>query len=521
MPTLEELSATISNASEELHCYSRLFEAKAHVFAPKNIDQLRELFAYATEHSCRVTFRAGGHSFDGQALGEDLVISLLLLDSIEVDVEHRKMTVGPGVKWGTILSQLEPHGLVPAITVTTEHATAGGTLSGDCLSRFSPAYGKEGTWIESFDLLLPSGELLHCKEPREGIAYAAYTREERAFCGVIGGLGYLGAVVSITYRLLAVAATNGKIGVRTRVHKYRTFRTLAKELIPTAKQTLEEASDPNDGTKLDAIYSALFAPAKGDPYALLFTSTFTSDPDRERMLLHRPTLSIRPLVEWTMRSGSVTELAWPIFYRLYEEGSEFIDDLKGYTFFMDGNVQAKEIANRLGFTLKTVQQTFVVPSGPGTKGGWDAAEDDLVEWLSFASRLFAERDLQPALHDVLFLPQDERFLLSSTAGLAGFAVSYAFETSDADTIAKVKEAFSDLADVLHDKFQGRVYLVKNVCAKAETLQAMYGQNARDFFELKRELDPNLTLRNAFLERTFGPLLNEVAAAPGAAGNAAG
>ncbi len=506
------LLASISNSREKLGCYSGLVSSNAHVFAPANVQELIRIFAFAREKKCRITFRAGGHSFDGQAIGDDLVISLLRLDHIEVDVANKKVTVGPGAKWGAILSRLEPHGLVPAVTVTTEHATAGGTLSGDCLSRFSPAYGKEGTWIESFDLLLVSGERLSCREPREGIPYAQYTREERAFCGVIGGLGYLGAVVSITYRLLTVAASNGKIGVRTRVRKYRTFRTLAKELIPVAKQTCEERSDPNDATKLDAIYSALFVPRKGDPYALLMTSTFTSDPERARMLLHRPNLGIRPFAEWILRSDSITRFVWPLFYRLYEEDDEFVDDLHGFTFFMDGNVRAKEIAHRLGVELKTVQQTFIVPSGPGTKGGWDAAEDDLVEWLDYAAKFFRERDLQPALHDVLFLPVNERFLLSASAGLAGFAVSYAFETSNPETIAKVKQAFTDLADILHDVFQGRVYLVKNVCARAETLQKMYGANARDFFLLKKELDPDLVLRNAFLERTFGPLLNEVAGA---------
>jgi hypothetical protein len=35
---------------------------------------------------------------------------------------------------------------------------------------------------------------------------------------------------------------------------------------------------------------------------------------------------------------------------------------------------------------------------------------------------------------------------------------------------------------------------------------MYGENAVRFFRLKRELDPRNTLRDPFLERTFGDLL---------------
>ncbi|HZA58714.1 MAG TPA: hypothetical protein VE523_05965 [Solirubrobacterales bacterium] len=68
-------------------------------------------------------------------------------------------------------------------------------------------------------------------------------------------------------------------------------------------------------------------------------------------------------------------------------------------------------------------------------------------------------------------------------------MSYAFETSNRATIERVKEAFIELADVLWDKFHGRVYLVKNVFAKKTTLAAMYGDHAVEFFRLKRELDP--------------------------------
>ena len=48
--------------------------------------------------------------------------------------------------------------------------------------------------------------------------------------------------------------------------------------------------------------------------------------------------------------------------------------------------------------------------------------------------------------------------------------------------------------------------MKNVSAEPATLAEMYGDNARAFFALKRELDPGCVLRNEFLERIFGDLL---------------
>jgi decaprenylphospho-beta-D-ribofuranose 2-oxidase len=208
-----------------------------------------------------------------------------------------------------------------------------------------------------------------------------------------------------------------------------------------------------------------------------------------------------------MRVPFISKLLWRVYFRfMFRDGDEYIDDLEGFTFFMDGNVRAKHLAKRLGFTLRNVQQTFVVPSDPGAAGGWDRARDDLVEWLEYAHEFLLERKLTPTLNDVLFLPRDRPFLLSASADLPGFAVSYAFETSNRETTRRVKEAFSELADVLWERFQGRVYLVKNVYASRKTLAAMYGDHAVEFFRLKRELDPRGVLVDDYLVRTFGELI---------------
>ncbi len=498
--------AEVPSTEEELGCYSGLYSTRARVFAPENLEQLRRIFTHAREAGRRVTLRAGAHSFDAQALGDDLVVSMMRFDAIEV-LANERVRVGPGARWGAIVAKLEPLGLAPAVTVTTEDATAGGTLSGDCLSRFSPAYGKEGKWIESFDLLTTEGELIVCTPPAEDASPSAWTREERAYCGAIGGLGYLGAVVAITYRVLSVGSTGGKIAVRTIVRKFDTFADLAADLVPTEKRTYLEDSDPRDPEKLDAIWSALDTRGGGRQSALFFTSRFTTIPERRRMPLHRPKFALRPVVEWLMRVPFISKLLWRLYFRfLFRDGEEFIDELDGFTFFMDGNARAKRIARRFGFRMRNVQQTFVVPSDPGAAAGWDGAKDDLVEWLEYAHAFLAERKLTPTLNDVLFLPKDLPFPLSASADLPGFAVSYAFETSNEATIERVKEAFTELADVLWEKFEGRVYLVKNVFAKERTLAAMYGDHAVEFFRLKRELDPGGVLRNDFLERTFGGLL---------------
>ncbi len=85
----------LSSAEEKLGCYSGLYSSSGGGPAPTDVDQLRAIFAEAREAGRRVTLRAGAHSFDGQSLGDDLVVSMLRLDTIEV-LDEERMRVGPG-----------------------------------------------------------------------------------------------------------------------------------------------------------------------------------------------------------------------------------------------------------------------------------------------------------------------------------------------------------------------------------------------------------------------------------------
>ena len=149
---------------------------------------------------------------------------------------------------------------------------------------------------------------------------------------------------------------------------------------------------------------------------------------------------------------------------------------------MDGNARAKRVGKRFGFSMRNIQQTFVVPFDPDGAEDWQAGQDSLSAWLDAAHELFTERGLEPTLHDVLFLPVDEPFLLSATAAGPGFACSYAFETSRRKTLDGAKVAFADLSDILWERFRGRTHLVKNVFADPATLAQMYGDSAVRFFE---------------------------------------
>lgn len=330
--------ADIPHEIESLSCYSGLYEARPALFAPRNEEELRRIFAHARKTKTKLTFRAGGHAFDAQALNADLVVLMTAFSEIRVDVAGREMTVGAGARWGAVLERLEPLGLVPYVTISTSEATCGGTLSADCLSRFSPTYGKEGHHIKRFDFMTVDGEVVTCTPPASKDP-ASWNLGERIFAGAIGGMGYLGAAVRITYDLLEVGETHREIGVLSTVKKYRSYRDLAKNLIP-----LVQAMQADDNRALASVFSGLFM-TRGGRYAFVIQSSYTKALERRPMPQHQPQSFARLVVEILLRSQLLNRILWPIFFALFlSEKKTYIDDLAGYTFFMDGNVRAKDSA---------------------------------------------------------------------------------------------------------------------------------------------------------------------------------
>jgi decaprenylphospho-beta-D-ribofuranose 2-oxidase len=498
----------IPHERREVQGFTELQKALCLVYVPRrDRDDLKRILEWATKTGTRVTFRAGGHCFDDQALGYDLddpshphvSVSMTGYSWIDVDERAETMTVGAGTTWGTIFDALEARGFVPYITVTTAHATAGGTLSGDCLSRFSPLYGKEGHHVEHFDVMLVDGTTLRCHRPRH--ANPPTTLEERLFYGVVGGFGYLGVITQITYKLKRTGATNGKIGVESKVFKFETFKDLTTQLVPLARKLHERRKDATlHPDAPESIFSALYSRGRTQR-AMLLHSKYTTSPDRIPMPQHDKVGLARILVEWLLRVRALTSIMWAYFFWLLKENKRYVDDLQGFTFLMDGNVRAKDIAESFGFPMKAMQQTFIIPVH-SDKGEFADADVRLLDFLDAGEKLFESKGVEPTLFDVLYIPADEHFLLSASNGLAGFAVSYAFETSNTKRLETIADCLFDLSETCF-QIGGRVHLVKNVRTKTSLLGKMYAGTLPAFRALKKDVDPKGLLRNAFLERTLG------------------
>jgi decaprenylphospho-beta-D-ribofuranose 2-oxidase len=486
---------------EKFRSFGRAESGESVALYPRHSADVQKIFVEAAASKRQVAVRGGGHSFDGQALhdgdnGRHIVMLTSHLKGIEFKPGN-KVTVGAGDSWSTILRESIARGLVPAIIQTAGCATAGGTLAGDCLSRFSGALGKESEWIDSFTLVPPAGDPLFC------------SRQENpeAFHAAIGGHGYLGVATDITYQLLALPRG---CGVRTNITTFRSLKKLVEAQIPVAKRAAHLAksarsvlSDVRSGTSaaelrvssdIRAVSSVAFESLGGVKGAVF--ESFYEVPKEPRFppfpLYNDLESGYRYAAEMMVRNDLLNRVFHEGLFLLLESGeNRFHDDIAEFSFFMDGNTFAKRKfeARHPKKVFPITQQTFVVPA------------DQIVRFANRCLTLMKKHGVTPTELDILFVLADE-CLMSATYQKSGFALSLAFENySTASPPAKVDSLLRELT-VVCGKAGGRIHLVKSLRADKAVVQSMFQGSIQQFKAIKSRLDPKCTLRNSFFDKIF-------------------
>jgi decaprenylphospho-beta-D-ribofuranose 2-oxidase len=527
---VEKQPDSLQGHVQEITGYDEIHIVKGMVYEPSSWAQLgrflRRLSAEPARH--RITFRAGGQAVDSQALGTDVVIQLDAPEMSRIgepvhDARGYHVTVGAAATWGAILAKVAATGHLPYSVVTTSHATAGGTVSSDCLSRCSPISGREGKHVLAFTMLTLDGRAITCDrdDPTPEI--------RELFHAVIGGLGYLGVITELTLELrppLAGWKPGRRICVTTRVDK-QFLETTWKGFLPALRErsgteepephgffahvadaaiSLVRAEPEPVKVAWDAVSSGAWF-AFGGVEALVFRSRFALDLPLDPMPLYQRASKVYTMLCQGMCNSTLAELGESAMFALHPAGV-YVDDLADFTFFMENQfTPMKQAANAHGWRLNTIQQTFVLPA---TVTSHDPAGASVAERFLEKIRETVSGDsvlpeflapMRPTLIDVLYLPADD-FLLSANRGLDGYAVTITFAERDGvgwDTLKEKLRALSEVCLALG----GRVHLVKNVEADSRVLHEMYGDAFAGFLALKAKYDPRGMLENEFFDRVFG------------------
>ncbi len=478
---------------ELMRSFGRCERGQSEVYRPTSIDDVNQVFAIAKKNGQRITIRGGGHSFDGQAVqngdtGKQIVLCTDNFNAIDFATDGSTVTLGSGVKWGDFVNQsisnaLANHGpiLIPGSMQTGGNATAGGTLSGDCLSRFSGTVGKESQWIESFRIVTPNNPV-----PLN----VNVTDSPDLFNAVIGGQGYIGFVTDVTYKLIAI---DNQSCAHSTITLYQTFNDMVQaqiDLVNQFKGTTRAISSawftdlPNPILPSSEIKGGVFNSIYAKP----------SNPQLPGYPLYNDIQS-----EW--RVG--TELAargepanYAIHLTLYllaqNHGGQFENDLKDFIFFMDGNTYAKDQFETLFAPdlFPIVQQTFVIP------------DDKTVAFAQNCEAKMLAANLRPTESDMLFVAADN-CLMSAHYKLDGFAVTLAFEpiAPQGCAPANIPALLKDLSvDCLNAG--GRIHLTKNANIDQQVFRNMFSPQITTFENIKRQYDPDKLLQNPFSDAFF-------------------
>lgn len=485
--------------------------ASAIVVRPDDEVSLANLLK-SLEPGRRVTFRAGGHSFDTQALGNDVVVTLdgaafRAIGDVQRDSNGGFfIKTGASATWCDVVKRVSCQGLMPPSLVTAGSATVGGTLSADCLSRMSAIVGKEGQHVRSFRMVLANGTKLDCRRDATGELGELYR-------AVIGGFGALGAVTEVTFDLTAVRSNPGVHGPRptvlTRSTRHGANVSWDEVLRSLGERTLlarrTRARRAREGPPSAAVHASEWS-------ALSIASFFSGSGMGANLLEQRyaEPQPLRPAPGGTYDStSSLTASAQNLattFPTLVELGldlgfpdGEFVDELLGWAFFLGNScARAKAIARKCGDRLNITQQTWILPAVDPVRVDTRPTQR-FIEAVE--ARLHAA-DIRPTAVDFLYTPADD-FLLSASRNLPGFAVT--ISTADKNRRTLDPDLDAAFRALTHDcrTLGGRVHLVKSVIADPSDLHAMHGEAGAELVRLKQRYDPHGLFRNDFLTRVFG------------------
>src|ERR1700722_5814834 len=110
MPGAVPEGAEPNGSTVVLSSFGGLQRSRATMVSPKSVEELRQTLVNAARAGRRVTLRGGGHSFDSQALSDDVAISAAKLAAIgAIDVAKGLITTDGGATWGALLNALAAH----------------------------------------------------------------------------------------------------------------------------------------------------------------------------------------------------------------------------------------------------------------------------------------------------------------------------------------------------------------------------------------------------------------------------
>ncbi len=464
--------------SETLEGWGMRDKAQCQVVRPHDSGQLASIFAEVAAAGGTLGLRGAGCSYGDTALnqGQTILDCTALNRVLDWSSQTGQITVEPGVTIAQLWQRILPDGWWPAVVPGTSAVTVGGAASTNAHGKNNWYIGSFGDWVLSFDLLLPSGQIVTCSRHQQpDLFYAA-----------IGGLGLLGCFTALTLQARQVHS-----GL---VREWQTAHGSLEALLAALEAATAEASE---------LVAWIDTSARGKELGrgLLKAGRDLAageDPAPARSLsvagqmAHGgvPTLLPERLLPWLARP-------------LTSPAGVFLANRGQWWRGQRGSTSRPHLATyvRANFPLDAIphwRETY-------RPGG-------LIQHQSFVPRAAAPAVLRQLLqrsHDAGIVPslavlkkhRADDFLLSCLDDGYSLALDYPLRPrQEAATLTLMRT----LNDLLADS-GGRCYFAKDSTATAEQVRRMYSAEAlARFLVLKKRYDDSGLLATNLYRRTLAP-----------------
>ena len=188
----------------ELCGWGRYPRHTSEVFRPLHLNEVVKFQSTLPLHVAR----GNGRAYGDAAIGVKATVDCRSLARIgQFDQSTGCLTVDAGVLLSNIIATFLRRGFFPPVVPGTQHVTVGGMIAADVHGKNHHAVGGFGRFLDSIEVVLPSGEQRTC----------SINQNSDLFYATIGGMGLTGTIVEASFRLQPVET--GWIRQRTIVAK--------------------------------------------------------------------------------------------------------------------------------------------------------------------------------------------------------------------------------------------------------------------------------------------------------------
>jgi FAD/FMN-containing dehydrogenase len=424
--------------------------------AADNVDaekELAQLLQRAEDEKLRVSISGAKHSMGGHTIYPDgIAIDMLPWKRMELSDDRDILHVQSGALWSDVIAFLEPHGKSVSVMQSNNAFTVGGSLSVNChgwqFDRPSIA-----STVESMRVMLADGSVKNCSR----------TQNQELFSLVLGGYGLFGIILDVDLRVVPneryrltqqiVPATQAIAVFDELLDKHDAQMAFGRmNIVPN--ELFEEVIINSFRRELGEV-PALKQPGKDKLRRAVFRGSAENDYGKG--------------LRWSMETQLQPWVAGESFSRnqLLNEGVELFQ-------------------NRSAVTTDILHEYFVPRS-------------QVASFVTVMRKILSQHNDDNLLNVTVRLVNEDTdtFLRYADQQMLAFVMLFVQERTP-----EGEKQMCDLTRELTDcalKHGGRYYLPYRLHATPEQFHQAYPQ-AKEFFELKRQYDPEELFQNQFYRK---------------------